>query len=196
MTLPTDLAARDAGKKVILSIDDDPGVITLYKRYLEKQGYIVIGLTDPTKAVEEAKRLLPFAITLDVLMPNRDGWSVLADLKSAPEVNRTPIVMCSIIQDKTKGFTLGAAVYLINPTMEPFFQNGNQPAGPVPDGEGPVGQWKSPIVPGERVSDPARIAPASVVPYMEHRGMPKVRSAHARVSSSMGSPVKLILRRR
>ena len=118
VTLPTDLAARDAGKKVILSIDDDPGVITLYKRYLEKQGYIVIGLTDPTKAVEEAKRLLPFAITLDVLMPNRDGWSVLADLKSAPEVNRTPIVMCSIIQDKTKGFTLGAAEYLIKPITE------------------------------------------------------------------------------
>lgn len=118
ITLPTDLAARDAGKKVILSIDDDPGVITLYKRYLEKQGYLVIGLTDPGKAVEEVKRLLPFAITLDIMMPNRDGWSLLADLKSTPEISRVPIVVCSIIQDKTKGYSLGATEYLVKPITE------------------------------------------------------------------------------
>jgi CheY-like chemotaxis protein len=118
VSLPTDLVARDAGKKVILSIDDEPGVITLYKRYLEKQGYLVIGLTDPAKAVEEAKRLLPFAITLDVMMPNRDGWAVLADLKSAPETSRIPILVCSIIQDKNKGYALGAADYLVKPITE------------------------------------------------------------------------------
>jgi signal transduction histidine kinase/DNA-binding response OmpR family regulator len=118
VSLPTDMAAREAGKKVILSIDDDPGVITLYKRYLEKQGYIVIGLTDPSKAIEEAKRLLPFAITLDVMMPSRDGWSLLADLKSTPEISRVPIVVCSIIHDKTKGFSLGAAEYLVKPITE------------------------------------------------------------------------------
>ncbi|HET7376705.1 MAG TPA: ATP-binding protein, partial [Anaerolineae bacterium] len=118
ISLPTELAARETGKKVILSIDDDPGVITLYKRYLEKQGYLVIGLTDPSKALEEAKRLLPFAITLDVMMPNRDGWSLLADLKSTPEISRVPIVVCSIIHDKTKGFSLGAAEYLVKPITE------------------------------------------------------------------------------
>ncbi|HZY41003.1 MAG TPA: response regulator, partial [Anaerolineae bacterium] len=89
-----------------------------YKRYLEKQGYQVIGLTDSTKAVEEARRLLPFAITLDVLMPNRDGWDVLADLKKTPEIANTPIVLCSIIHDKTRGYTLGAADYLVKPITE------------------------------------------------------------------------------
>ncbi|HZY44297.1 MAG TPA: response regulator, partial [Anaerolineae bacterium] len=118
VSLPIDLAARDAGKKVILSIDDDPGVITLYKRYLDKQGYLVIGLTDPSKAVDEAKRLLPFAITLDIMMPSRDGWSLLADLKSTPEINRVPIVVCSILQDKTKGYSLGATEYLVKPITE------------------------------------------------------------------------------
>jgi CheY-like chemotaxis protein len=93
-------------------------VITLYKRYLEKQGYQVIGLTDPTKAVGEAKRVLPFAITLDVLMPNRDGWAILADLKKTPEINQTPIVVCSIIQDRTKGYALGATDYLVKPITE------------------------------------------------------------------------------
>ncbi|MGH2593543.1 MAG: GAF domain-containing protein [Anaerolineae bacterium] len=109
---------RDAGKKLILSIDDDPGVVTLYKRYLEKQGYQVIGLNDPFQAVPEAKRLQPFAITLDVLMPDRDGWSVLAELKSTRETSRTPIIVCSIIEDEGKGFSLGAADYLVKPITE------------------------------------------------------------------------------
>ena len=118
VSLPTDLEARGEGKKLVLCIDDDPGVITLYKRYLEKQGYQVIGLTDSTKAVEEARRLLPFAITLDVLMPQRDGWDVLADLKKTPEIANTPIVLCSIIHDKSRGDTLGAADYLVKPITE------------------------------------------------------------------------------
>jgi CheY-like chemotaxis protein len=118
VSLPTDLEARGEGKKLVMCIDDDPGVITLYKRYLEKQGYQVIGLTDSSKAVDEARRLLPFAITLDVLMPNRDGWDVLADLKKTPEISNTPIVLCSIIHDKSKGFSLGAADYLVKPITE------------------------------------------------------------------------------
>ena len=101
-----------------MCIDDDPGVITLYKRYLEKQEYRVIGVIDPTKAVEEARRLLPYAITLDVMMPQKDGWDVLAELKKTPEISNTPILVCSIIQDKTRGFSLGAADYLVKPITE------------------------------------------------------------------------------
>ena len=118
VSLPTDLEARGAGKKLIMCIDDDPGVITLYKRYLEKQDYQVIGVTDPTKAMDEAKRLLPYAITLDVMMPQKDGWDVLAELKKTPEISNTPILVCSIIQDKTRGFSLGAADYLVKPITE------------------------------------------------------------------------------
>jgi signal transduction histidine kinase/CheY-like chemotaxis protein len=118
VSLPIDLAARGDGKKLILCIDDDPGVITLYKRYLEKQDYQVIGVIEPAKAAEEAKRLLPYAITLDVMMPQKDGWDVLAELKKTPEISNTPILVCSIIQDKTRGFSLGAADYLVKPVTE------------------------------------------------------------------------------
>jgi GAF domain-containing protein/DNA-binding response OmpR family regulator/anti-sigma regulatory factor (Ser/Thr protein kinase) len=118
VTLPTDLEARGAGKRLVMCIDDDPGVLTLYKRYLEKQNYQVIGVTDPSKAVEEAKRLLPYAITLDVMMPHKDGWDVLADLKKTPEVSNIPILICSIIQNRSRGFALGAADYLVKPITE------------------------------------------------------------------------------
>jgi GAF domain-containing protein/DNA-binding response OmpR family regulator/anti-sigma regulatory factor (Ser/Thr protein kinase) len=118
VSLPSDLEARGEGKKLVMCIDDDPGVITLYKRYLEKLDYRVIGVIDPTKAVEEARRLLPYAITLDVMMPQKDGWDVLAELKKTPEISNTPILVCSIIQDKTRGFSLGATDYLVKPITE------------------------------------------------------------------------------
>ncbi len=113
-----ELVAPPAGHKRILCLDDDPGVITLYRRYLEKQGYQVLGLHDASQAVSEARRLQPAAITLDVLMPNRDGWAVLAELKSTPDISHIPIIVCSIVEDESKGFALGAADYLVKPIIE------------------------------------------------------------------------------
>jgi len=103
---------------VILAVDDDPQVISLYERYLQPQGYQVISITDPTKARERAKQLNPYAITLDIMMPGYDGWSVLADLKSDPDTREIPVVICSIIEDQERGFSLGAADYLLKPILE------------------------------------------------------------------------------
>ncbi len=108
----------ETGKRVVMAIDDDPGVITLYKRYLEKQGYQVIGVTDSRQAVEQARRIKPDVITLDILMPNRDGWSVLQDLRDAEDIRHIPVVICSIISDQGRGFSLGAADYLLKPITE------------------------------------------------------------------------------
>jgi CheY-like chemotaxis protein len=106
------------GKKVILAIDDDPQVIGLYERYLNPQGYYVVPLTEPTKAKEQVLKLKPFAITLDIMMPNTDGWSVLTDLKSYPETRDYPVIICSIMEQADKGFSLGAADYLVKPILE------------------------------------------------------------------------------
>ena len=105
-------------KKVVLAIDDDPQVISLYERYLNPQGYHVVPLTEPAKAKERVKELKPFAVTLDIMMPNIDGWTVLSQLKSDPETRDIPIIICSIVEQTDKGFTLGAADYLVKPIME------------------------------------------------------------------------------
>jgi len=108
-----------AGKnRVILAIDDDPQIISLYERYLQPQGYQVIALSDPKRAVERVKQVKPFAVTLDIMMPNIDGWQVLDTLKSDPETRQTPVIICSIIDDFEKGFSLGAADYLVKPILE------------------------------------------------------------------------------
>ena len=105
-------------ERVILAIDDDPQIINLYERYLQPKGFTVIGLNDPAKARERVGELKPFAITLDIMMPGYDGWQVLTDLKSHPETREIPVIVCSIIEDEEKGFSLGAADYLIKPIME------------------------------------------------------------------------------
>jgi CheY-like chemotaxis protein len=104
--------------RVILAIDDDPQIISLYERYLQPKGFQVIGLNDPSKAKERVKQLKPFAITLDIMMPGYDGWQVLTDLKSTTETRDIPVVICSIVEDEEKGFSLGAADYLVKPILE------------------------------------------------------------------------------
>jgi GAF domain-containing protein/DNA-binding response OmpR family regulator/HAMP domain-containing protein len=106
------------GRPVILCIDDDPGVITLYRRYLEKHGFEVVGLTDPREALETARRLRPDAITLDIMMPQKDGWTVLQELKADPQTRAIPVIICSILDERGQGFSLGAAEYLVKPFTE------------------------------------------------------------------------------
>jgi PAS domain S-box-containing protein len=106
------------GRKVVLAIDDDPQVIGLYERYLNPQGYYVVPLTDPAKAKEQILKINPYAITLDIMMPNKDGWSVLTDLKSDPATRDYPVIICSIMEQADKGFSLGAADYLVKPILE------------------------------------------------------------------------------
>ncbi|MDO9300567.1 MAG: GAF domain-containing protein [Anaerolineales bacterium] len=107
-----------SGNKVILAIDDDPQVIGLYERYLHPQGYQVVPLSDPSRAVERVKQLKPFAVTLDIMMPGVDGWQVLDSLKGDPDTRNTPVIVCSIIEDLEKGFNLGATDYLVKPILE------------------------------------------------------------------------------
>lgn len=105
-------------ERIILAIDDDPQIIKLYQRYLQPKGFQVIGLNNPAKAKERAAELKPFAITLDIMMPGYDGWQVLTDLKSSPDTHDIPVVVCSIVEDEEKGFSLGAADYLVKPVLE------------------------------------------------------------------------------
>ena len=114
----TEPSEQESDAPVILSIDDDDQVIQLYERYLTSQGYQLAALTEPKKAVERAKEIKPHAITLDIMMPGYNGWQVLQDLKSDPETQKIPIIICSIVEDTAKGYALGATDYLLKPIIE------------------------------------------------------------------------------
>ncbi len=104
--------------KVIACIDDDTQVTGLYQRYLQPQGYEVVALTNPATAKETVKRIRPYAVTLDIMMPGIDGWSILEQLKNDPETRDIPVIICSIVEEEEKGFSLGASDYLVKPIME------------------------------------------------------------------------------
>jgi CheY-like chemotaxis protein len=93
-------------------------VINLYERYLNGQGYQVVALTDASKAVEKAIEVQPYAITLDIMMPNRNGWQILEALKADPRTHNIPVIVCSIVDNQEKGFSLGAADYLTKPVLQ------------------------------------------------------------------------------
>jgi signal transduction histidine kinase/CheY-like chemotaxis protein len=105
---------EEVTKKTVLAIDDNPEAIDIIRKYLGED-YNVVGLFSSEKAVEKAKEIKPLAITLDILMPKKDGWQVLKELKNTPETQDIPVIILSIVEDKKLGFSLGAAEYVVKP---------------------------------------------------------------------------------
>ncbi len=106
-------------EQVIAAIDDDAGVLKLYERFLEPQGYQIIGISNGKKAVERVKEHMPAVVLLDVLMPDKDGWSILRELKKDPYTINIPVIICSIVSDRKRATSLGAVDYLTKPITGP-----------------------------------------------------------------------------
>jgi signal transduction histidine kinase/CheY-like chemotaxis protein len=111
-------AAIGPDDRVVLAVDDDPGLVGLYRRYLEPHGYRVVGVNRSHEAVTRAAELRPIVILLDVLMPNKDGWQVLAELKRSDLTRDIPVIMATLITEPDRAQELGAADYLIKPILE------------------------------------------------------------------------------
>ncbi len=102
-------------RKLVLVIDDDPDSADILKRNLEKTGYEVLIAHSGPEGLDLARTRHPAAITLDVMMPGMDGWSVLTALKSDPGVAAIPVIMVTMLQDRNFGFALGASEFLTKP---------------------------------------------------------------------------------
>jgi CheY-like chemotaxis protein len=100
---------------VVLVIDDDPTVRELMERFLTREGFPVVTAANGVEGLRRARELRPAAITLDVVMPDLDGWTVLAALKGDPALADIPVIFVTILDEKTKGYSLGAADYLVKP---------------------------------------------------------------------------------
>ncbi|MBN1119714.1 MAG: GAF domain-containing protein [Anaerolineae bacterium] len=113
------MATEDAeDRPVVLAIDDEPGVLDLYARYLEKEGYAVVGLNNANDLLDYVRQMNPVAILLDINLPGKTGWDAIDDLKASQETRDIPIVVCSIDDDRDRGMGLGVAEYLIKPIIE------------------------------------------------------------------------------
>jgi CheY-like chemotaxis protein len=99
----------------ILVIDDDSAVRDLMSRSLTKVGFHVVAAASGEEGLRLAKQLRPLVITLDVIMPDWDGWTVLNKLKADSELAEIPVIMVTIVDNEAMGRDLGASSYLIKP---------------------------------------------------------------------------------
>ena len=102
-------------KPLVLVAEDDRPTSEILTINLVNSGYSVAHAYDGIEAVEKAKSLKPFAILLDIMLPKKDGWDVLNELKTDKDTKNIPVIITSIIDNKDLGFALGATDYLIKP---------------------------------------------------------------------------------
>jgi CheY-like chemotaxis protein/anti-sigma regulatory factor (Ser/Thr protein kinase) len=111
-------AERDSGaggKGLVLVIDDDANARDLLKRVLAKEGFRSEVAASSEEGLRLARLLQPTAITLDVMMPQMDGWTVLHALKTDPATRDIPVIMVTMIDNRNLGYALGASDYLTKP---------------------------------------------------------------------------------
>jgi PAS domain S-box-containing protein len=115
-SLPAPPAAeRTSGVTDILIVDDDPAVHDVLAATLDKDDYRLRHARDGVEALNIMRANPPDIVTLDVMMPKMDGWSVLGVMKSEPQLAHIPVIMLTIVDNKNLGFSLGAAEYMTKP---------------------------------------------------------------------------------
>jgi signal transduction histidine kinase/CheY-like chemotaxis protein len=107
--------ALPPGTSFVLVIDDDPVQRDLMQRFLGREGFHVLSAASGEEGLRIAREMHPVAITLDVMMPEMDGWTVLTALKADPGLQDIPVIMLTMVDDPARGFSLGAAEYATKP---------------------------------------------------------------------------------
>jgi GAF domain-containing protein/CheY-like chemotaxis protein len=109
------LSPEEGSAPLILIIDDDPTARDLLKTTLRKEGWRVAEADGGEIGLELARQIRPTAITLDIMMPGMDGWSVLTSLKSDPELAQIPVIIVTVITDRGIALSLGANDFMTKP---------------------------------------------------------------------------------
>ncbi len=99
----------------ILVVEDDLSSANLMKRFLEMEGYRVVIVKNGHDVMAEAKKIKPLAITLDIMLPGKDGWDVLQEIKSDIETQAIPVFIVSVMDNKDRAYSLHADDYFVKP---------------------------------------------------------------------------------
>jgi DNA-binding response OmpR family regulator len=111
-------STRKPGDARVLFVDDDPGMRTLVTLNFESEGFLVSTAEDGDEGLDAVERLHPDLVVLDVMMPGRDGFELLAEMRSRPDVEDIPVVLLTAKAtdaDVWKGWSSGADYYITKP---------------------------------------------------------------------------------
>jgi CheY-like chemotaxis protein len=109
---------QQLGGRLILSIEDDEKVIDLYKKYLKPHGFRIVPLTHAENVLSQVLQMMPYAITLDVMMSEGKGWEILETLTGNPATRQIPVIICTILEERERARILGARDYVLKPMRE------------------------------------------------------------------------------
>lgn len=112
---PAPAESDGPAQPLVLVVDDDPAALTLVSTYLRSSGYHTLEARNGREAVVFARAHSPVAITLDILMPEQDGWETLEQLQADPQTRRIPILLTSCLEQERLGLAMGASSYLRKP---------------------------------------------------------------------------------
>ena len=107
-------SGSDEGK-LIMVVEDDLKSSELMRIYLHKAGYRTVTAFNGEEVMGIAKKFIPSAITLDIMLPEKDGWQILKELKSDQWTKEIPVIVVSVANDKEIGKELGASAFLRKP---------------------------------------------------------------------------------
>jgi CheY-like chemotaxis protein len=100
---------------MVVVIEDDRPSLDLFSAYLTNATLQVTTARDGPSGLDAVRRTRPDAVLLDIRLPGIDGWAVLRELKSDPATRDIPVVVVSIVDERSRGVALGAAAYLVKP---------------------------------------------------------------------------------
>lgn len=106
------------GTRTLMVVDDNEGLIELFRRYLAGHPWQVVGATSGVEARRLVLEAHPTAIALDVMMPGQDGWELLMSFKSDGRTRSIPVIVCSVLQEVRLAESLGATAYLPKPVTQ------------------------------------------------------------------------------
>jgi CheY-like chemotaxis protein len=115
--LSKDITVKKSERGTILVVEDDQKICELISTYLADTEFSIEFAFDGEEAIRKAKTLKPALITLDILLPKKDGWDVISELKSDPDTKDIPVVIISVVDEENKGFALGASEYIVKPVL-------------------------------------------------------------------------------
>ena len=113
----------DDQDNLVVLVDDDVAMHDLIKRTISKLNLTLLGATNSEKGMELIREIKPKLILLDVLMPGRDGWSLLKECKTDQDLKNIPVIMISQLNQSNLAASLGANDYLTKPIDRNHFLN-------------------------------------------------------------------------
>ena len=126
-------------KRTVLIIDDNADLTALFQNWLDEQGYSALVAHSAREGIELARRVKPFAVLLDLMMPDQDGWEVLQTMSTQPDLNPIPVIVCSVLRQEDLALSLGASGFLLKPvTKQDLLSRLEELQARYPTSSGPV----------------------------------------------------------